>query len=202
MSTTRNVVVLVGSLRKASNTLLLAKELIAFAPPELALKIIEIGDLPFFNEDVEAEGPPQVWVSFRNAIRDCDAVLFVTPEYNRSIPAALKNAIDVGSRPHRLSVWNGKPAAVISASLVGTGGFGVSHHLRQSLVGINAAAMPQPDVYLTGALFDESGKIANEGTRTRLKTYLKAFAKWIDLIRQPDTASLSAAWTDGLDFHY
>jgi chromate reductase len=185
MAATRNVAVLVGSLRKASFNRLMAKALIPLAGPDLALELVEIGHLPFYNEDVEADGAPDSWIAFRKAIAAADAVLFVTPEYNRSVPAALKNAIDVGSRPYGHSVWNGKPGAVISVSPGAIGGFGANHHLRQSLVFINVPAMAQPEAYIGGAagLFDEAGRIANDGTRTFLEGFLKSFAAWIDSVR-------------------
>jgi len=108
-------------------------------------------------------------------------VLFVTPEYNRSVPAALKNALDVGSRPYGQSVWTGKPGAVVSASPGAIGGFGANHHLRQSLVFLNVPAMQQPEAYLGGAdkLFDAAGAPANEGTRKFLAGFMQAFAGWI-----------------------
>ncbi|MDF2604138.1 NADPH-dependent FMN reductase [Sphingomonas sp.] len=185
MAAIRNVAVLVGSLRKASLNRKMANSLAGLAEAELQLNVVEIGDLPFYNEDVEADGPPQTWTTFRTAIAAADAVLFITPEYNRSVPAALKNALDVGSRPYGQSVWNGKPGVVISVSPGAIGGFGANHHLRQSLVFLNVPAMPQPEAYVGGAgtLFDESGQLANEGTRRFLETFLKAFAAWIETIR-------------------
>jgi chromate reductase len=137
--------------------------------------------LPFYNQDVEAQSPAP-WVAFRDRIRRADAVLFVTPEYNRSVPAALKNAIDVGSRPYGKSAWDGKPGAVVSASPGAIGGFGANHHLRQSLVFLNVPVLQQPEVYLGGVdkLFDERGGIASESTHGFLVKYLTAFAAWIE----------------------
>ena len=142
--------------------------------------IIEIGQLPFYNQDDE-QTPPQVWVQFRERIKRADGVLFVTPEYNRSVPAALKNAIDVGSRPYGQSAWSGKPGAVVSASPGGIGGFGANHHLRQSLVFLNVPAMPQPEAYIGGAdkLFDAQGKLVNDATRKFLQNFMQAFGSWI-----------------------
>src|SRR5438093_8114006 len=116
MSTIRSVAVLVGSLRKASFNRKMAHALMDLAPPSLAMSIVEIGDLPLYNQDLETESPPAPWQAFRNAIRAADAALFVTPEYNRSTPGVLKNAIDVGSRPLVHNAWNGKPGAVISVT--------------------------------------------------------------------------------------
>src|SRR6202045_242571 len=128
-----NVCVLVGSLRKASLNGMLANALILLAPSSLKLDIVEIGQLPFFNQDLETDSSPAQWTAFRQRVKAADAVLFVTPEYNRSMPAVLKNALDVGSRPYGSSVWDRKPGAVVSGSPRGTGAFGANHHLRQSL---------------------------------------------------------------------
>jgi len=183
MAETRTVAVLVGSLRDASYNLKMAKALDGLAPPTLRLARIEIGKLAFYDEDLEANPPPE-WIAFRDAVRAADAVLFVTPEYNRSVPGVLKNAIDVGSRPYGKSVWNGKPGAVMTVSPGGIGGFGANHHLRQSLVFLNVPAMQQPEAYVGGAaaLFDEAGTIANDGTRDFLAKFMQAFAAWIETI--------------------
>ena len=105
----------------------------------------------------------------------------VTPEHNRSVPAALKNALDVGSRPYGQSAWNGKPGAVVSASPGAIGGFGANHHLRQSLVFLNVPTMAQPEAYIGSAdkLFDESGKLINDGTRKFMQQFMQAFSAWI-----------------------
>jgi len=181
MSTVRNVAVLVGSLRKDAFSRKLANALIALAPAELKLEIVEIGQLPLYNQDDDA-APPAAWTAFRQPVKSADAVLFVTPEYNRSVPAPLKNAIDVGSRPYGQSVWNGKPGAVISISPGAIGAFGANHHLRQSLVFLNVPVMPQPEAYIGGAadLFDANGKLTKDGTREFLQKFLQAFAAWIE----------------------
>ncbi len=175
------VAVLVGSLRKDSINRKVAHAFIELAPSSLKLEIIEIGQLPLYNQDGDAN-PPQPWSDFRQRIKAADAVLFVTPEYNRSVPAPLKNAIDVGSRPYGQSVWNGKPGAVVSASPSAIGGFGANHHLRQSLVFLNVPAMQQPEAYLGHAdkFFDASGKLTNESTRKFLQDFMTAFAAWIE----------------------
>lgn len=181
MTQVRKVAVLVGSLRKDSLNRKTALALTALAPAELKLEIIEIGDLPFYNEDVETTGAPQAWRRFRNEVKAADAVLFVTPEYNRSVPAVLKNAIDVGSRPYGKSVWASLPGAVISVSQGAIGGFGANHHLRQSLVFLDVPAMPQPEAYLgsAGTLFESDGSIAKNETKTFLTTFIRSFAAWI-----------------------
>jgi chromate reductase len=135
-----NVCVLVGSLRKASLNRMLANTLMSLAPASMKLDIVEIGQLPFFNQDLETESQPAQWTAFRQRVKAADAVLFVTPEYNRSVPAALKNALDVGSRPYGSSVWDRKPGAIVSGSPSAIGAFGANHHLRQSLVFLNMAS--------------------------------------------------------------
>src|SRR6185436_3661631 len=136
----RNIAVLVGSLRKESLNRKMANAIRDMAPEQMKLEIVEIGKLPLYNADFE-ETPPSQWVQFRERIKSADAVLFVTPEYNRSVPAGLKNAIDVGSRPYGKSVWERKPAAVVSVSPGAIGGFGANHHLRQSCVFLNMPAL-------------------------------------------------------------
>ena len=176
MSKTHKVGVIVGSLRKDSFNRRLAKALVAAAPASIEARFIEIGDLPLFNQDLEAT-PPAPWVAFRDAVRGVDAVLFVTPEYNRSVPAALKNAIDVGSRPYGQSVWNGKPAAVVSSSPSAIGAFGANHHLRQSLVFLNMPTLQQPEAYIghVDKLVDADGKPASEDTAKYLGSIMGAF---------------------------
>ena len=174
------IAVIVGSLRKESYNLKTAKELIALAPESLSLEMLNIADLPMFNEDLEGT-PPQEWVTFREQIAAADGVLFLTPEYNRSVPAVLKNAIDVGSRPYGKNSWNGKPAAIVSVSIGGISGFGANHHLRQSLVFVNMHTMAQPEAYIGGAgsLFNDEGKLINDSTKEFLNTFMEAFEKWI-----------------------
>lgn len=181
MSRTYKVAVVVGSLRKGSYNRMMAHAATGVAPASLALSIVEIGALALYNEDVDAAGAPPAWSAFREALSAADAVLFVTPEYNRSVPGALKNAIDVGSRPYGKSVWSGKPAAILSVSPGAIGAFGANHHLRQSLVFLDMPAMQQPEAYIGGAakLFDAEGKLANDGTRDFLRKFMETFAAWI-----------------------
>ena len=181
MAATRNVAVIVGSLRKESVNRKMASALIGLAPPGISLKIVEIRDLPLFNADDEAN-PPAVVRDFKEAIVKSDAVLFVTPEYNRGVPGVLKNAIDVGSRPYGKSAWTGKPGAVISVSPGAIGGFGANHHVRQSLVFLDVPVMPQPEAYIGGAanLFGPDGAITNDTTREFVTKFLAAFAQWIE----------------------
>ena len=180
MAEPRDVAVFVGSLRKDSINRKVANALIALAPPSLKLEIVEIGDLPVYNQDSDA-APPTSYAALRARIKRADAVLFVTPEHNRSMPAALKNALDIGSRPYGQNVWNGKPGAVISASPGAAGGFGASHHLRQSLVFLNVLAMAQPEAYLGGAdkSFEENGQ-PNDRTKPFLQKFIDAYAAWVE----------------------
>jgi len=181
MAEPRDVVVLIGSLRKDSINRKVANALMALAPSSLKLSIVEIGQLPLYNQDTDAN-PPAEWKSFRERVKKADAVLFVTPEYNRSVPAPLKNAIDVGSRPYGQSAWYGKPGAVVSASPSAIGGFGANQHLRQSMVFLNVPMMQQPEAYVGGAdkLFDAEGKLSNESTRKFLQDFMQAYAAWIE----------------------
>ena len=180
-----NVCVLVGSLRKASFNGMLANALISLAPSSMKVEIVEIGQLPFYNQDLEMTPPPAQWTAFRQRVMAADAVLFVTPEYNRSVPAALKNALDVGSRPYGSSVWDRKPGAIVSGSPGAIGAFGANHHLRQSLVFLNVPTMQQPEAYVGHAdkLFDEHGKLVSEGTRKFLQEFMQSFANWVKRIR-------------------
>lgn len=178
---TLKIGVLVGSLRKDSYNLKLAKAAAKLASDGLALEVIEIGDLPLYNPDLDGEYAPEAWQAFRGRVGAVDGVLFVTPEYNRSMSGSLKNALDVGSRPYGQSVWSGKPGAVISSSMGALAGFGANHHLRQALVFLDVPAMAQPEAYIgnAGALFDEEGELVNEGTRAFLKSYMTAFEVWV-----------------------
>jgi chromate reductase, NAD(P)H dehydrogenase (quinone) len=181
MSNPHNVAVLVGSLRKESFSRKLAKAAIALAPPTLKLEIVEIGQLPLYNQDDEAN-PPAASVAFKQQVQKADAVLFITPEYNRSVPGVLKNAIDIASRPYGHSAWSGKPGAVISNSPGAIGGFGANQALRQSLVFLNVPAMQQPEAYIGGVsgMFDDKGTLTNETTREFLLKFLAAYAHWVE----------------------
>ena len=181
-----SVAVLVGSLRQDSINRKVARALIEVAPPSLQAEIVEIGQLPIYNQDGDAN-PPERWTDFRQRIRASHAVLFVTPEHNRSVPAALKNALDIGSRPYGQSVWSGLPGAVVSASPGAIGGFGANHHLRQSLVFLNVPSMPQPEAYIGGAdkLFAADGSLSSDSTRKFFGDFMQAFAAWIAANAKP-----------------
>ncbi|MEX3777038.1 NADPH-dependent FMN reductase [Pseudomonas sp. MYb118] len=180
MSNVYKIAVVVGSLRKQSINRKVALALAELAPANLELNIVEIGDLPLYNEDINVT-PPAAYSTFRQQVASSDALLFVTPEYNRSVPAPLKNAIDVGSRPYGQSAWGGKPGAIISVSPGAIGGFGANHHLRQSLVFLDVPCMQQPEAYLGGAgsAFDEAGKLS-ESVKPFLQNFINAYAKWVE----------------------
>ena len=176
----KKIAVIVGSLRKESFSRKIAKALIALAPESLSLEILEIGELQMYNQDLE-EVPPAAWTEFRSRLKGFDGVLFITPEYNRSVPAVMKNAIDIGSRPYGKNSWDGKPGGIVSVSPGALSGFGANHHLRQSLVFVNVPAMQQPEAYIGNAakLFDNSGKLTDESTREHLRKFIDAYAKWV-----------------------
>jgi chromate reductase len=175
-----HVAVIVGSLRKGSYSRMLARALVELAPPPLQAEIVEIGDLPLYNPDLEDNAPP-AWTAFRERMQRAEAVLFVTPEYNRSVPGLLKNAIDVGSRPYGKSIWSGKPGAIVSSSPGAISGFGANHHLRQSMVFLDVPMMQQPEAYISGVdkLFDADGKLVNDSTREFLGKFMHTYAAWI-----------------------
>ncbi|MGV8946129.1 MAG: NADPH-dependent FMN reductase [Lutibacter sp.] len=175
------IAVIVGSLRKESFNLKTAKAMMAMAPESFDMELLDISGLPMFNQDLEAN-PPKEWVTLKEKISAVDGLLFLTPEYNRSVPAVLKNAIDVGSRPYGKNSWNGKPGAIVSVSTGNISGFGANHHLRQSLTFVNVPAMAQPEAYIGGAseLFDDKGELINDSTKGFLKSFMNAFEKWVD----------------------
>lgn len=176
----KRIATIIGSLRKDSFNGKMAMNLIKLAPESTKLEILEIGRLQMYNQDLD-DNPPSEWLEFRRRLKSYDGVIFVTPEYNRSVPAVLKNAIDIGSRPYRQSVWDGKPGAIMSVSPGATGGFGANHHLRQSLVFLNIPVMQQPEAYVGGAakLFDDKGDLANDSTRDFVTKFLQAFSVWV-----------------------
>lgn len=184
MEKKKDIAVLVGSLRQASVNRKTAYALAELAPDALDLGIVEIGDMPLYNQefDEDPERLPRSYAAFRHRIAEADGVLFVTPEYNRSVPAVLKNAIDVGSRPYGKSAWAGKPAGIMSVAHGAIGGFGANHHLRQSLVFLDMPTLQQPEAYIGGGdkLFDEAGRLTAESTRGFLRGYMEKFAAWVE----------------------
>ncbi len=180
MTNPLDVAAIVGSLRRDSYTRRLVQALSKLAGPSMRMEIVGIGELPLYNQDDEP-APPQPWVDFRSRIKRANAVLFATPEYNRSVPGCLKNAVDVGSRPWGKSVWLGRPAAVISCSPGNVGGFGAHHHLRQVLVGVGMPTMAAPEAYIAGAdkLFAPDGDFAAPATRDFCAQFVRSFESWI-----------------------
>ncbi len=179
----KDVAVFVGSLRRDSFNRKMANALAGLAPENLRLATVEIGGLPLYNQDDDVPGQvPAAWQALRDRIKAADAVLFVTPEYNRSVPGVLKNAIDVASRPYGQSAFDGRPGAVVSVSPGAIGGFGANQHLRQMMVFLNVPMLQQPEAYIGGAasLFDDKGSLTNPGTREFLGKFLQAFATWIE----------------------
>jgi chromate reductase len=179
--------VIVGSLRKGAYTRMLARALPELTPQSLQLVEIGIADLPLYNYDLETDNPPPAWTTFRAAVKSTDALLFVTPEFNRSMPGALKNAMDVGSRPWGHNAWAGKPGGVISLTPGALGAMAANHHLRQVLLAVNVPAMPYPEAYIPDAetLFDESGRLTSEATRQFLQSFMEAFAAWVGKFQSP-----------------
>lgn len=177
----KNIGIIIGSLREGSFSRQVADNIVPMLPEGYNAKELKIDDLDFYNEDLETDTPPESWVRFRNEMKDIDAVIFFTPEYNRTVPATIKNAIDVGSRPYGSSIWGGKPAAVVSASPGAISGFGANHHLRQSLVFVDMPTLAQPEVYLASVhelLAD--GKIKDESTLQFLQSFVDAFVKHVE----------------------
>jgi len=177
----RNVLVIVGSLRKEAFSLKIANAAVKLAPSSLKLDVQTLHGISFFNQDLEAN-PPADWVAFRDKIKASDAVIFVTPEYNRSIPGVLKNAIDVASRPYGKSSFLGKPVGIVSTSPGPLGGVSAAMELKKLLPGIVGPIMGQPEIYLTnvGASLDDKGNVTNEGLEKVLRQYLEAFAAFLE----------------------
>lgn len=176
-----NVGFIVGSLRKGAYTRTLSRAIVEIAPSSFNLTEISIGELPLYNQDLETDTPPPAWTTFRNQVKSSDAILFITPEYNRGMPGGVKNAIDVGSRPPRQSSWRGKPAAVISLTPGKLGAMGAHQQLRLTLSVLGVPVMPAPEVYLAeaGTLFDSNGKLMSADTTKLLTSMLSDFETWI-----------------------
>src|ERR1700683_5185632 len=177
MASPYNIVVIVGSIRKESFTLKIANTLAKMAPASIKLDVTTLHGISFFNQDLEAT-PPADWVAFREKLQKSNGVLFVTPEYNRSIPGVLKNAIDVGSRPYGKSSFLGKPTGIVSNSPGPLGGVNAAKHLQNILPGISGPIMGQPEIYLNGVgdAFDDKGELIKESMQAVLKQYIDAYA--------------------------
>ena len=178
------IAIIVGSLRKDSLNRKVARSICGLRGDNLDCAMIEIGDLPLYNQDLDAD-PPEQWTRFRQQVGSADGVLFCSPEYNRGIPGVLKNAIDVGSRPYGQSVFDKKPAAIVTASPGSIGGFGSNHQIRQSAVFLNMPVMQQPEAYLghvTDGSFDESGCLKEGPLKDLVTTLALAFHDWVEAI--------------------
>jgi len=181
MANPHPIVTLVGSLRKESFSLKIANALAKLAPASLKIEVATLHGISFFNQDLEAT-PPADWLALREKVQKSNGVLFVTPEYNRSISGVLKNAIDVASRPYGKSSFLGKPVGIISNSPGPLGGVNAAKHLQNILPGISGPIMGQPETYLVGVgdAFDDKGELTKESLRTVLQQYLEAFAAFVD----------------------
>ena len=176
------IAVIVGSLRRDSFTRKVARAMVPLAPGAYEYEFLEIGQLPLYNQDLDDPAvQPREWTAFRDRVRPVAGVLFATPEHNRSIPAALKNALDVGSRPYGHSAWAGKPAGIVSVTPGAMGGFGANHHLRQSLVFLDMPAMAQPEAYVGHAadLVAEDFSVKDQATKAFLGNFMKAFEAFV-----------------------
>ena len=180
MATPHTTAVIVGSLRKEAFTLKIAKALVKLAPQTLKLELVTLEGLSFFHPDLEAS-PPADWVKFRDTLKAADGVLIVTPEYNRSVPGVLKNAIDIASRPYGQSSFNGRPVGLIGNSPGAQGGVSAVKHLQQIMPGISGPILQQPEMYLGGVgdAFDDKGELTKEALRDFLKAYLTAWDAWV-----------------------
>jgi chromate reductase len=181
----RTIGIFAGSLRKEAFSMKSARAAAALLEQEFEPHIIELGGLQLFNQDIDDSGaPPREWIEFRKTVKKLDGVLFITPEYNRSYPAVLKNSLDIASRPYGENCWEGKPAGVISITPGRYGAFGANHHLRQVLVFLNMPVLQQPEMYIgeAGELFDDSGKLTDERALKLFKNYLAAYTRWVHTI--------------------
>jgi chromate reductase len=180
------IAIIVGSLREGSINRKVARSICALRNDNLDCSMIEIGDLPLYNQDLDGN-PPQQWTRFRDQVRASDGVLFCSPEYNRGVPGVLKNAIDVGSRPYGESVFDKKPAAIVTASPGMYGGFGANHQIRQACVFLNMPVMQQPEAYLGKVgddSFDESGCLKEGPLKGLIESLAHAFHDWVHLIHE------------------
>lgn len=180
------IAIIVGSLRKGSLNRKVARSICALRGDNLECSMLEIGDLPLYNQDLDTN-PPEQWTRFRQQVAEADGILFCSPEYNRGIPGALKNAIDVGSRPYGQNVFDKKPAAIVTASPGSIGGFGSNHQIRQTCVFLNMPVMQQPEAYLghvTDDSFDEAGCLKDGPLKDLVTTLAHAFHDWVEMIQR------------------
>jgi len=183
---TYKIAIIVGSLREGSINRKVARSICGLRGDDLECSIIDIGSLPLYNQDLDSN-PPEQWTRFRQEIGSADGVLFCSPEYNRGIPGVLKNAIDIGSRPYGRSVFDKKPAAIVTASPGSIGGFGANHQIRQAAVFLNMPVMQQPEAYLghvSDDSFDEGGCLKEGPLKEIIKGLAQAFHDWVEMIHR------------------
>ncbi|HET6941847.1 MAG TPA: NAD(P)H-dependent oxidoreductase [Sphingomicrobium sp.] len=184
------IAIIVGSLREGSLNRKVARSICAIRNDNLDCSMIEIGDLPLYNQDLDGN-PPDQWTRFRREVGAADGVLFVSPEYNRGVPGVLKNAIDVGSRPYGQSVFDKKPGAIVTVSPGSIGGFGANHQIRQAAVFLNMPIMQQPEAYLghvSDDAFDADGCLKDGPLKDLVIVLAHAFANWVDMIHRSRAA--------------
>jgi chromate reductase len=174
-----HIAVIIGSLRKDSFNRKLANAIVKLAPPEFSFKQVQIGDLPLYNQDDDGNQAESV-KRLKDEISAAQGLLFVTPEYNRSIPGVLKNAIDHASRPHDQNVWTGKPAGILGASTGAVGTALAQQHLRNVLAHLDVPTLGQPEAFIQvrEGLFDEAGNIG-EGSRHFLQNWMDHYVAWV-----------------------
>lgn len=176
----KKIGIVVGSLRDGSYNMKIAKKLEELIPKTYETVIGDIGNLPLYNEDLDNGNPPREWEVFREEVEGWDAILFVTPEYNRSMPAAIKNALDVASRPYGKNMWSGKPGGVISSSTGGMGGFGSNHHLRQTASFLDIYMLQQPERYLADIASSFEGEKMKDSLEKFLQSFIDSYIDWIE----------------------
>jgi chromate reductase, NAD(P)H dehydrogenase (quinone) len=175
-----HIAVVVGSLRRESFNRRLAQAVISLAPADFTFEFIDIGSLPLYSQDYDADYP-EVAKQLKQRVEAADGLLFVTPEYNRSMPGVLKNALDWGSRPWGTNSWGNKPGAVLGTSLGATGTALAQQHLRNVLAYLDVATLAQPEVFIKHdpAVISEKGEILNDGTRQFLQTFVDRYVEWV-----------------------
>lgn len=182
-TTKKTIGILVGSARKKSFSRSIAEAIAAMMPEPYELRFIDLAELTLFNQDYDDENrTPASWIAFRETVASMDGFLFVSPEYNRSIPPLLKNAVDIASRPAGQSLWAGKPGALVGVSPGRMGAFESLNHLRQVLSFLDLRLMQQPEVYISGVagLLDGADKLSDAGSQQFLRKFADRFAQWLD----------------------
>lgn len=189
-----NIFCLVGGIARNSLNKKLFKVVEEMAPEQVTIRTFELNKLPYFSQDLEHD-PPDSVIRFKDMIREADAILFITPEYNRSFPGVLKNAVDWGSRPYGQNLWDKKPAGVMGATISTVGTFGAQHHLRQCLAYLNMSVMGQPEFYFNAkGAFDQKGRLVNEKTKEFVENYWNAFMNWIERVGERRAPTIEGAF--------